>query len=512
MSATAFLPLFRPSGLQYANTCSLRRQAGWDEPRSPDCKPPAAVPEFGYSDQPRQHRPRAPECRHQVAATLDFTTSRGCGETGIRDGFRSHWAQARGGSNPLSRTPASPGPGMRGAAEVAAVLELRGQGLGARRIALRTGLPVSTVRDWLAGRLPRHARPPAPSDCPGLRSSPTRVRRAPSRVLLPPGRVPGRRLHLGRTARRLQASHQPRPCISGHRGRVRNGHSGRGASQSRISPAPEEQLHEGARALARRGVGVFASLAVPVPATRPRQEARTRDQARRVAAGARTAAPEVTAARPDPLGWLPVHHHRPRWLDLPEVRVQQQVGRHPPDLRGGLLPARSQTYLRAQDRLRVPQGGCGGPRRLHRSPGLGPIDAGGAAGPGIESRAGTERKEPRCPTRYRPSPTTTPPSSPTSTRRPCGSITTSIIRRTSTRPTPLSRAPSGPTSRSRRSSRTSLSFRTTSAVPFATTAAAISTTRCSGSPCRPTAAARRTAISPRRSTTPSAHSTTSRPR
>src|SRR5688500_13094882 len=55
---------------------------------------------------------------------------------------------------------------MRGAAEVAAVLELRGQGLGARRIAARTGLPVSTVRDWLAGRLPRHARPPARSDCP----------------------------------------------------------------------------------------------------------------------------------------------------------------------------------------------------------------------------------------------------------------------------------------------------------------------------------------------------------
>lgn len=55
---------------------------------------------------------------------------------------------------------------MRGAPEVAAVLELRGQGLGARRIAARTGLPVSTVRDWLAGRFPRHARPPAPSDCP----------------------------------------------------------------------------------------------------------------------------------------------------------------------------------------------------------------------------------------------------------------------------------------------------------------------------------------------------------
>ena len=47
-------------------------------------------------------------------------------------------------------------------------------------------------------------------------------------------------------------------------------------------------------------------------------------------------------------------------------------------------------------------------------------------------------------------PTTTPPSSPTSTRRPCASITTSTTRPTWTRSTPRSRAPSWPTSRSRR--------------------------------------------------------------
>jgi hypothetical protein len=55
---------------------------------------------------------------------------------------------------------------MRGSAEVASVLELRKQGLGARRIATRTGLPLSTVRDWLAGRLPRPCRPSAASGCP----------------------------------------------------------------------------------------------------------------------------------------------------------------------------------------------------------------------------------------------------------------------------------------------------------------------------------------------------------
>jgi hypothetical protein len=41
---------------------------------------------------------------------------------------------------------------------VAEVLALRSEGLGARRIARSTGLPRSTVRDWLAGKLPRHSR------------------------------------------------------------------------------------------------------------------------------------------------------------------------------------------------------------------------------------------------------------------------------------------------------------------------------------------------------------------
>ena len=43
---------------------------------------------------------------------------------------------------------------MRSAEAIAQVMALRAEGLGARRIAARTNLPVSTVRDWLAGRLP----------------------------------------------------------------------------------------------------------------------------------------------------------------------------------------------------------------------------------------------------------------------------------------------------------------------------------------------------------------------
>lgn len=51
---------------------------------------------------------------------------------------------------------------MHAPATVVEVLTLRSEGLGARRIAKRTGLPVGTVRDWLAGRLPAHSRDAAP--------------------------------------------------------------------------------------------------------------------------------------------------------------------------------------------------------------------------------------------------------------------------------------------------------------------------------------------------------------
>lgn len=46
---------------------------------------------------------------------------------------------------------------------VARVLALREDGLGARRIANRLSLPVATVGDWLAGKLPAHSRAQDPT-------------------------------------------------------------------------------------------------------------------------------------------------------------------------------------------------------------------------------------------------------------------------------------------------------------------------------------------------------------
>jgi hypothetical protein len=55
---------------------------------------------------------------------------------------------------------------MHSPATVAKVMALRAEGLGARRIAGRTNLPVATIRDWLAGRVPGHSRPPGDSSTP----------------------------------------------------------------------------------------------------------------------------------------------------------------------------------------------------------------------------------------------------------------------------------------------------------------------------------------------------------
>lgn len=56
---------------------------------------------------------------------------------------------------------------MHSPGTVALVRSLRAEGLGARRIASRTGLPVATVRDWLAGRVPAHSRDFSLSAKPG---------------------------------------------------------------------------------------------------------------------------------------------------------------------------------------------------------------------------------------------------------------------------------------------------------------------------------------------------------
>jgi hypothetical protein len=58
---------------------------------------------------------------------------------------------------------------MHSRSTVVQAVSLHQEGLGARRIAKQLSLPVSTVRDWLAGSLPAHSRRGDPADevrCP----------------------------------------------------------------------------------------------------------------------------------------------------------------------------------------------------------------------------------------------------------------------------------------------------------------------------------------------------------
>src|SRR5437868_13491005 len=54
---------------------------------------------------------------------------------------------------------------MHDAAAISAVLELRASGLGARRIAARTGIPISTVQEWIRGGTPRAGCGPRCGTC-----------------------------------------------------------------------------------------------------------------------------------------------------------------------------------------------------------------------------------------------------------------------------------------------------------------------------------------------------------
>jgi hypothetical protein len=79
---------------------------------------------------------------------------------------------------------------------VAHVLALRREGLGARRIAKQADLPLATVRDWLAGKLPKHSRDLDP-DAEVLPPCPTCGHESHQFAALPPKYVYLLGLYLG---------------------------------------------------------------------------------------------------------------------------------------------------------------------------------------------------------------------------------------------------------------------------------------------------------------------------
>src|SRR3954454_15200048 len=84
----------------------------------------------------------------EQAGLVPCRLPRGCGEIGIHAVFRWRWANARGGSSPLSRTPV-----LVASLRSGCSLPLSSRGLGRRPLTAETGvrIPVAVLHD---ARLP----------------------------------------------------------------------------------------------------------------------------------------------------------------------------------------------------------------------------------------------------------------------------------------------------------------------------------------------------------------------
>src|SRR5215210_2021188 len=94
--------------------------------------------------------------------------------------------------------------------------------------------------------------------------------------------------------------------------------------------AEEQRRASGLRRMAR-ALLVLEELALPVPATWSRAQARTADRAGRLAAGDGERPAGASPPRPAPLRRLPVSEHRPG-VGTSAIRVRESVGGHQADL------------------------------------------------------------------------------------------------------------------------------------------------------------------------------------
>ena len=264
---------------------------------------------------------------------------------------------------------------MHGRAIVLEALRLRDEeGLGAVPAARRLGLRVGTVRDWYAGKLPRHSRTtlpngdPLPPACPACGHDEHRFRPASSRVRVSAGSLPRRWNALAAPPTGVPASNLSGQEVSRHRRGVRIGDPVNDAGERGRMPAYAEQLLP--------GVWLFPGLALPLPTARARDEAHASDMAGGLATGARRAVAGRASPRPDPLGWVSVHQspREGRFMVRPSLRLRQSVNGHHEHLLHRVRQARpsldgrlSEGRHRDRADLRVPQSRRRADGRVHRA-------------------------------------------------------------------------------------------------------------------------------------------------
>ena len=238
-------------------------------------------------------------------------------------------------------------------------LELAGHGLSTSEVARRVGVPRATVRDWLAGRLPAgYGRDGTTSGACGACGGVHDLDALPASYVYLLG------MYLGDG------------CLSAHP---------RGVFKLRISldaryPGIAEECERAIRAVMPRnrighvGYGTWHELFAyskswPClfpqhgPGRKHEREIALTDWQRSLVATLAGAA----AARPDPLGRLPLPEHG-TGVVTPSLLLRELLGGHQGNLLRGVRPdGPALDEVRCEDDLRLPEGGCRDARPLRRS-------------------------------------------------------------------------------------------------------------------------------------------------
>src|SRR5215216_7692228 len=157
-----------------------------------------------------------------------------------------------------------------------------------------------------------------------------------TRVLVPPGSLPGRRLAVARSTH-LPIVHRSRPEVS-ELDQARD-------QLDQASPRGEGEGQHLTQTRMQRDLCIVAALALPLSATWTWQETSSRHRAGGLAEPDRWLLPSPTPSGADPFGRMP--HHKPSegWaIRLSALLLHQPLDGHPRDLQAGVRRRRDRSF------------------------------------------------------------------------------------------------------------------------------------------------------------------------
>ncbi len=243
--------------------------------------------------------------------------------------------------------------------EIAQVLRLSEAGLGASAVARQTGIPRSTVRTWVSGRLPQ----PRPDLGRSTRTYCQTTTRTSSVCIFGDGHIsPGPRavyrLRLFLDAKYPQIIAEATAAIQACVPHNRVSEIRRRSSYTDSSDLTTVTVYS----YSKRWPALFPQHGPGKKHERPIELA---DWQQRLV----DANPRGFAAWLDPFGWVPRDEHRHE-LASSALQLLQPVRRHPQDLREGVRSGRRPLHSSEARPLRLAQSRRGNPRHVHRSEAL----------------------------------------------------------------------------------------------------------------------------------------------